>query len=150
MSSSAKVLRGIQRLNRMGPLRPRPDAEEQARARRKAWPTLSREEAWKQWNEWFDRQGWSPFPFQVEAWQAFDAGRSGLVAVPTGSGKTYAAVGGPLLSLIAHPIAGHQPPLTILYITPLKALARDIAQAIQQPLDDLGWPIDVDLRTGDT
>lgn len=150
MSSSAKVLRGIQRLNRTGPPRQRPDAEEQARARRKAWPTLSREEAWKQWNEWFDRQGWSPFPFQVEAWQAFEAGRSGLVAVPTGSGKTYAAVGGPLLSLIARPIAGHQPPLTILYITPLKALARDIAQAIQRPLDDLGWPIDVDLRTGDT
>ena len=118
MSSSAKVLRGIQRLNRMGPPRQRPDAEEQARARRKLKPTLSREEAWKQWNEWFDRQGWSPFPFQVEAWQAFDAGRSGLVAVPTGSGKTYAAVGGPLLSLIARPIAGHQPPLTILHHAP--------------------------------
>lgn len=150
MSSSAKVLRGIQRLNRMRPPRPRRDSDEPARTRAKAWPTLSREEAWQQWNGWFDRQGWSPFPFQIEAWQAFEAGDSGLVAVPTGSGKTYAAVGGPLLHVISRPQAGSSPALTIVYVTPLKALARDIAQAIQRPLTDLGWPIEVGLRTGDT
>ena len=150
MSTSAKVLRGIQRLNRMGPPRPRLDAAERGRACLKAWPALSREEAWEQWNGWFRRQGWTPFRFQLEAWEAFDGGQSGLLAVPTGSGKTYAAVGGPLVSLISRPMAETNPVLTILYVTPLKALARDIARAIQRPLDDLGWPVTVDLRTGDT
>ena len=150
MSSSAKVLRGIQRLNRTGPSRPRLASAEQARARLGSWPTLSLEEAREQWNAWFGRQGWTPFPFQLQAWQAFEAGRSGLIAVPTGSGKTYAAVGGPLLSVISREAAGSHPTLRIVYVTPLKALARDIAQAIQRPLDDLGWPMTVDLRTGDT
>lgn len=150
MSPSAKVLRGIQRLNRTRPPRLRPNAEEEARARPIVWPVLSREQAQEQWHAWFLRQGWTAFPFQIDAWRAFEAGRSGLVAVPTGSGKTYAAVGGPLLSVMSRPMRGRDPGLTLLYITPLKALARDIAQAIQRPLDDLGWPIAVDLRTGDT
>lgn len=150
MSTSAKVLRGIQRLNRTGPPRPRLDADEEARARIKPWPTLSREQAWEEWTGWFERQGWTPFPFQLETWQAFETGRSGLVAVPTGSGKTYAAVGGPIVNLISDPMNARNPALTILYVTPLKALARDIAQAIQRPLADLSWPILVDLRTGDT
>ena len=80
MSTSAKVLRGIQRLNRTGPPRLRLDADEQARARVRPWPTLSRVQAWEQWNGWFDRQGWTPFPFQLETWQAFEAGRTGPVA----------------------------------------------------------------------
>lgn len=150
MSPSAKVLRGIQRLNRMGPPRPRLDRDEQARLRSTPWPLLSPELAWEQWKAWFARQGWTPFAFQREAWRAFSEGRSGLLAVPTGSGKTYAAVGGPLHKLMTGPPPGPTARLTILYVTPLKALARDIVQAIQRPLADLGWPLLVDLRTGDT
>ncbi len=150
MSSSAKVLRGIQRLNRMAPARPRADAHAQSVARSKPWPMLSREQAWEQWKGWFAGQGWTPFSFQLDAWEAFEQGLSGLIAVPTGTGKTYAAVGGPLVQLIAGPMPERRAHLTMLYVTPLKALARDIAQAIQRPLDDLDWPITVDLRTGDT
>lgn len=40
--------------------------------------------------QWFDRQGWEPFPYQRQTWQAFLAGKSGLLNAPTGSGKTYA------------------------------------------------------------
>ena len=41
---------------------------------------------------WFEEQGWSPFPFQQEAWEAHLGGLNGLVNAPTGSGKTYALI----------------------------------------------------------
>ena len=49
---------------------------------------------------WFQQQGWTPMPFQQQAWQAYLAGESGLLQVPTGSGKTYAAVMGPIAKMI--------------------------------------------------
>ena len=42
---------------------------------------------------WFDRQGWVPQTFQMEVWDAFAQGQDGLLQAPTGSGKTYAAMG---------------------------------------------------------
>ncbi|MDX2148000.1 MAG: ligase-associated DNA damage response DEXH box helicase [Planctomycetota bacterium] len=50
---------------------------------------------------WFAARGWSPFAYQREAWSVYAAGRSGLIHVPTGAGKTYAAYMGPLAQLIA-------------------------------------------------
>jgi ATP-dependent Lhr-like helicase len=73
-------------------------------------------------------------------------GRSGLIQVPTGSGKTYAAVMGPIAELIPRPTEG----LYLLYITPLRALSRDIEQAIKTPIEAMGWGITVESRTGDT
>jgi ATP-dependent Lhr-like helicase len=96
--------------------------------------------------DWFEHQGWQPLPFQQQTWQSYLAGRSGLVQVPTGSGKTYAAVMGAIADLLQNPGTG----LQILYITPLRALARDIEQSIRQPIADMGWPLRVECRTGDT
>jgi len=45
---------------------------------------------------WFVQQGWTPMAFQRQCWAAYLAGESGLLQVPTGSGKTYAAVMGPI------------------------------------------------------
>ena len=95
---------------------------------------------------WFELQGWTPLPFQRQCWQAYLAGESGLIQVPTGSGKTYAAVMGPIAELLAEPSAG----LRLLYLTPLRALSRDLAQAIQQPIEAMGWPLRVGIRNGDT
>ena len=95
---------------------------------------------------WFELQGWTPLPFQRQCWQAYLAGESGLIQVPTGSGKTYAAVMGPIAELLAKPSAG----LRLLYLTPLRALSRDLAQAIQQPIEAMGWPLRVGIRNGDT
>lgn len=97
---------------------------------------------------WFARRGWTPLPFQRQTWQAYLAGRSGLIQVPTGSGKTYAAVMGPIAELLAEaaPPAG----LRLLYITPLRALSRDLALAIQEPIEAMGWPLRVAIRNGDT
>lgn len=40
--------------------------------------------------QWFEQQGWEPFPFQLEAWRHYLYSYSGLVNAPTGTGKTYA------------------------------------------------------------
>ncbi|MEX1324443.1 MAG: DEAD/DEAH box helicase, partial [Synechococcaceae cyanobacterium] len=97
--------------------------------------------------DWFARQGWTPLAFQRRCWRAHLAGRSGLIQVPTGSGKTYAAVMGPIAEMLAAaPPAG----LRLLYITPLRALSRDLALAIREPIEAMGWPIRVAIRNGDT
>ena len=94
----------------------------------------------------FKKRGWKPFPFQEELWAAFLKGESGLLHVPTGSGKTYAAVLGIFAKYLAQPKKG----LKALYITPLRALARDIEAAILEPIEQEGWPFKVVSRTGDT
>lgn len=96
--------------------------------------------------DWFGQQGWQPLPFQLEAWRAYLAGQSGLIQVPTGSGKTYAAVMGPIAQMLHTPGTG----LQLLYITPLRALSRDIEQSILRPILEMGWALRVESRTGDT
>jgi ATP-dependent Lhr-like helicase len=105
---------------------------------------------------WFSQQGWTPMPFQRQAWHAYLTGESGLIQVPTGSGKTYAAVMGPIAELLAE--AGWSPGqpgstprgLRLLYLTPLRALSRDLALAIQAPIEAMGWPLRLAIRNGDT
>ncbi|HEY9879805.1 MAG TPA: ligase-associated DNA damage response DEXH box helicase [Leptolyngbyaceae cyanobacterium] len=96
--------------------------------------------------DWFSKQGWEPLPFQQETWEALLSGKSGLIQVPTGSGKTYAAVMAAIATLLETPETG----LQLLYITPLRALSRDIEQSIKRPIEKMGWPITVESRTGDT
>ncbi len=95
---------------------------------------------------WFEKQGWQPLPFQKATWEAHLAGKSGMIQVPTGSGKTYAAVMGPIADMLQAPSKG----LQLLYITPLRALSRDIEQSILRPIQEMGWELRVESRTGDT
>ncbi len=97
---------------------------------------------------WFERQGWTPLPFQARTWEAHLRGLSGLIQVPTGSGKTYAAVMGPIAQMLASP--NEQEGIRLLYITPLRALSRDLAVALRQPIESMGWPLRVGIRNGDT
>lgn len=100
---------------------------------------------------WFSKRGWEPFAYQERAWGAFAAGRSGLIHVPTGAGKTYAAYLGPLADLIDAARAGTLAEgLAVVYITPLRAVARDIEAALAHPVRDLRLPLVVESRTGDT
>ena len=116
-------------------------------------------------DDWFRSKGWTPFAFQREVWDAYVAGENGLVHAATGTGKTLAAWGGPLSEWLAeqrHAPAGPNvkpkprlrrdkaPPLRVLWITPLRALAADTEEALRQPLQDLaiGWTLE--SRTGDT
>jgi ATP-dependent helicase Lhr and Lhr-like helicase len=104
--------------------------------------------------EWFASEGWTPFPFQEEVWNAYLRGESGLIHAATGTGKTYAAWMGPLLDWLEnYPGARTRLPaypLTVLWITPLRALAADTESALVAPIEDLGLPWTVESRTGDT
>jgi ATP-dependent helicase Lhr and Lhr-like helicase len=99
--------------------------------------------------EWFAAQGYAPFPFQEEVWAAYAAGESGLIHAPTGMGKTYAALMGALAQGPAGE-TGSPPPLTLLWITPLRALAGDTTLAINRAASALRPAWTVGLRTGDT
>ncbi|MGD8636742.1 MAG: DEAD/DEAH box helicase, partial [Gammaproteobacteria bacterium] len=87
---------------------------------------------------WFRSRGWTPLEFQQQTWDAYDRGGSGLVNTPTGSGKTLAVWGGPLAAARAE---ADKPGLKVLWITPLRALARDTVSNLQQAADGLetGW-----------
>jgi ATP-dependent Lhr-like helicase len=95
---------------------------------------------------YFRARGWTPFPFQREAWTRFLNGESGLIQVATGAGKTYAATMGAFAAMLEAPKAG----LRLLYITPLRAVARDIEAALLEPIARMGWNLRVESRTGDT
>jgi len=106
---------------------------------------------------WFAERGWQPLEFQKQAWQAYRSGESGLIHAPTGVGKTYAAWGGPVLEALDGPEPQLQKrggksgvPLQVLWITPLRALAADIAAALQAMAAGVGLDWTVETRTGDT
>ncbi|HEX7440339.1 MAG TPA: ligase-associated DNA damage response DEXH box helicase [Caldimonas sp.] len=102
---------------------------------------------------WFAAHGWQPFAFQREVWAAMAAGRSGLLHATTGAGKTYAVWFGALVRgrALGVPLHGtHAPPLGVLWLTPMRALAADTRRALQGPLDDLGAAWTLGARTGDT
>ena len=98
---------------------------------------------------WFAAQGFAPFAFQEATWAAFAAGRSGLVHAPTGMGKTL-AVAIPPLVLGPAGTAASPPPLSLLWITPLRALAADTGQALARAAAVLRPHWRVETRTGDT
>ncbi len=92
--------------------------------------------------DWFARQGWTPHPHQLDLLAA--TGDTLLIA-PTGGGKTLA---GFLPSLVE--LADGWQGLHTLYVSPLKALTADIGRNLARPVADLGLPIRVEDRTGDT
>lgn len=94
---------------------------------------------------WFAKRGWSLHPHQQEMLDRADAASLLLVA-PTGGGKTMA---GFLPSLEELSKADHTG-LHTLYISPLKALAADIKRNLRTPVDEIGLPIRIEDRTGDT
>jgi ATP-dependent Lhr-like helicase len=78
--------------------------------------------------------------------EAARAGRSVLLIAPTGAGKTLAGFLPSLVDLAAAPRAG----LHTLYVSPLKALAVDVARNLFAPVEQMGLPITIETRTGDT
>jgi ATP-dependent Lhr-like helicase len=96
---------------------------------------------------WFARRGWVPRPHQLAMLQAAAAGEHILLIAPTGGGKTLSGFLPSLVELAApHEGAG----LHTLYVSPLKALATDIARNLTAPVEDLQLPIRIETRTGDT
>lgn len=102
---------------------------------------------------WFNQQGWKPFPFQKKTWDAYLKGKNGLLNAPTGSGKTYALwVPIVLEYLKQNPDykTKHQKGLKAIWITPLRALSVEIAQAATRFAEETNSGLTVGIRTGDT
>jgi len=95
---------------------------------------------------WFASRGWTPRAHQLDLIDAAQAGESVLLVAPTGGGKTLAGFLPSLIDLHARPRDG----LHTLYISPLKALAVDIARNLEAPVADLALSISIETRTGDT
>jgi ATP-dependent Lhr-like helicase len=99
---------------------------------------------------WFASRGWRPRQHQMALLEKTAARRSTLLIAPTGSGKTLA---GFLPSLVALAGRKRQPgehSVHTLYVSPLKALAVDVARNLLTPLEQMQLPIRVETRTGDT
>jgi ATP-dependent Lhr-like helicase len=118
---------------------------------------------------WFAGRGWTPRAHQLELLAKAQAGRSVLLIAPTGGGKTLAGFLPTLVELSGlHdplPAARAKSPsrlistgrgvhreggLHTLYISPLKALAVDIARNLERPVAEMELPIRIETRTGDT
>jgi ATP-dependent helicase Lhr and Lhr-like helicase len=102
---------------------------------------------------WFADKGWRPRAHQLELIARAEAGESALLIAPTGAGKTLA---GFLPSLVDLTRRGKIPPgspfvgIHTLYISPLKALAVDIERNLMKPVSEMGLPVRIENRTGDT
>ncbi len=102
----------------------------------------------------FHQKGWSPFPFQLQAWRDYLDGKSGLLNAPTGSGKTFALWFGVVLNYIQNNPSdwkkSQKNGIQIIWVTPLRALAQDLQKAMQEACNGLGLPWTVAVRNGDT
>lgn len=116
-------------------------------------PNKKYDEAYKLVFDWFKAKGHEPFEFQKQAWHYYLEGYNGLLNAPTGSGKTYALWIPLLLEYIGNtPNYQKKKPggIQLLWITPLKALSKDIEKAMREVCADLDIPWQVSSRTGDT
>lgn len=101
--------------------------------------------------EWFERSGWRPFDFQTAAWKCYLDGYHGIVNAPTGSGKTYSLFVAILLEYLQLKASGKESRgLQAIWITPIRALSKEIEVSAKRALEGLGVDWEVGIRTGDT
>lgn len=102
--------------------------------------------------EWFSERGWSPRTHQLELTERALAGQSALLIAPTGGGKTLAGFLASLIELRAKKASSNSgiPAIHTLYISPLKALAVDVARNLMAPIEEMELDVRVETRTGDT
>lgn len=110
---------------------------------------------------WFAARGWEPRAHQLDLLAKARAGRSALLIAPTGAGKTLAGFFPTLVELSERGATSNAivstgrtlrraQGLHTLYISPLKALAVDIARNLETPVREMGLPVRLETRTGDT
>ncbi|BAV04569.1 ATP-dependent helicase Lhr and Lhr-like helicase [Filimonas lacunae] len=104
--------------------------------------------------EWLTSKEFKAFAFQEETWQHIVKGKSGLVNAPTGFGKTFSVFLGAVIQYINEYPDSYQKPrkngLRLLWVSPLRALAKDVGRAMEEALLELGIPWQVGVRNGDT
>lgn len=98
--------------------------------------------------DWFAKRGWRLRRHQAEMLEVAAAGRHALLAADTGAGKTLGGFLPTLAEFAGEAVAGEG--LHTLYISPLKALAHDVQRNLLAPIEEMGLPIRVETRSGDT
>ena len=115
---------------------------------------LSTSPGFKTIKQWLDKQQRKPFTFQEQTWESIINTQSGLVNAPTGFGKTYSVFLGALIQFINdNPkdfLTKKNNGLQLLWITPLRALAKDIERAMLEVVEELGLAWKIGSRNGDT
>lgn len=99
--------------------------------------------------QWMAGRGISPFKFQVDTWQKFGRGYSGMVVAPTGFGKTFSVFLALVSDFMNRPET-YKKGLKMIWITPLRSLAKDIAKAMEEAITEIGLDWTVGVRNGDT
>ncbi len=94
---------------------------------------------------WFSTKGWTIHPHQQDMFDRAQDPATLLIA-PTGGGKTMAG----FLPSLAELSDGAHSGLHTIYVSPLKALAADIKRNLRTPVEEIGLPIRIEDRTGDT
>src|SRR5690349_15355838 len=106
--------------------------------------------------EWFGRAFAAPTAAQAQAWPAISSGEHVLISAPTGSGKTLAAFLWAIDRLASERRAAEadgeetERGISLVYVSPLKALSYDVDRNLRVPLRGLGSDLKVAVRTGDT
>ena len=104
--------------------------------------------------KWLKSKNRIPFEFQINTWEEIYEGRSGLVNAPTGYGKTFSVFLGAVIQYINNNPSDFKDKksngLQLAWITPLRALGKDIARAMEEALKELQIPWNVGIRNGDT
>jgi len=103
--------------------------------------------------QWFAKRGWQPRSHQIALLEKAEAGRDTLLIAPTGAGKTLAGFLPSLVELLSDDWCqheGHTQELHTLYVSPLKALAVDVARNLTEPVAEMGLDVTIETRTGDT
>ncbi len=101
---------------------------------------------------WFDGRGWRVRRHQAEMLEAAISGKHALLVADTGAGKTLAGFLPTLADFAPSTLEGSEPHdgLHTLYVSPLKALAHDVQRNLLAPIGEIGLPIRVETRSGDT
>jgi ATP-dependent helicase Lhr and Lhr-like helicase len=115
---------------------------------------LEKTPGYKVVNAWLQQKRFSAFEFQEETWEHIINGNSGLVNAPTGFGKTFSVFLGAVIQFINEHPKDYQTKkkngLRLLWMTPLRALAKDIGRAMEEVVHELGMNWQVGIRNGDT
>lgn len=105
-------------------------------------------------NTWLSSKSYQPFLFQQQTWQHIINAESGLVNAPSGCGKTFSVFLGAIIDFINHHPDDYKikknTGLQLLWITPLRALAKDIGRAMEEVIEELEMNWKIGIRNGDT
>lgn len=99
--------------------------------------------------KWLAEKSFSPFEFQLKTWEKYFQSYSGMVVAPTGFGKTFSVFLAVIIDFLNKPEA-YSPGLKLLWVSPLRALAKDIAKAMTEAIAEIGLDWTVGVRNGDT